>query len=54
MIVIILAIIGAIAGVIVARRNNGNRLDKLQYGTVFAIAFGLLGLILTVAIERML
>lgn len=54
MIVLGLALLGAIAGGGIAARRNGNRLDILQYAVIYAIAFGLVGLIATVAIEKAL
>ncbi|MCL3882609.1 apolipoprotein acyltransferase [Marivita sp. GX14005] len=53
MIVIAGAIFGAIFGALTARRRKGNRADMLQYGAVYAILFSLLGLILTIAIEKL-
>jgi amino acid permease len=53
MIVLILIALGAFAGVAYARRRQGNRLDKLQYASVFGIIAGILGLFLTLIIERM-
>jgi hypothetical protein len=53
--VIILAavLIGATWGGFLARRRGGNRMDIAQYAISFGIAFGLLGLFLTVFIDRM-
>lgn len=48
------AIIGALWGGILAKRRQGNRLDIAQYAAGFAIAGLLLGLILTILIERLL
>ncbi|PJJ87047.1 hypothetical protein CLV77_1611 [Brevirhabdus pacifica] len=53
MIVILGVLIGAIWGFTLARRRGGNRLDMAQYATGFAIAFGTLGMILTIVVERM-
>ncbi|HKK97137.1 MAG TPA: hypothetical protein VJ928_03080 [Marivita sp.] len=53
MIVIAGALIGAIFGTMTAKKRGGTRADLLQYGTVYAIAFSLGGLILTVAIEKL-
>ena len=53
MIVLILIALGAVAGVTYAKHRDGNRLDKLQYGSVFGIIAGIIGLFLTVVIERM-
>lgn len=54
MIVLILIVIGAVSGVIFANRRDGNRLDKWQYGAVFAIIAGIIGLFLTVILEYMI
>ncbi|MHC0052681.1 apolipoprotein acyltransferase [Actibacterium sp. D379-3] len=53
MIVIAGAIIGALWGGLLARRRKGTGFDIAQYAVGFAIAFGLLGMILTIIIERM-
>ncbi|MBS9716370.1 hypothetical protein ACFFUT_10940 [Pseudohalocynthiibacter aestuariivivens] len=47
-------IIGAIFGVVLAGRRQGNRLDKVQYAAVFALIFAIIGLFATIAVERML
>lgn len=47
-------IIGAIFGVIFARRKGGNRLDIAQYAGVFALIFFVIGLFITVIIDRMI
>ncbi len=52
MIVILGALIGAIVGGLTARRRKGNRLDIAQYAAGYGIAFGLVGLIVTVLIDR--
>ncbi|MGR3660686.1 MAG: hypothetical protein ACU0CA_05780 [Paracoccaceae bacterium] len=51
MIVLILIAIGAVTGVVFAKRRDGNRLDKWQYGAVFGIIAGIIGLFLTVILE---
>jgi hypothetical protein len=53
MIVIGGAILGALLGVITAKKRGGSRADLWQYGAVYAIAFSLAGLILTIAIEKL-
>lgn len=45
---------GAIYGTILARRRGGRPLDRLQYAAGYGIAFGLLGMFATIALERML
>lgn len=47
-------IIGAIIGARIALKRGGRKLDALQYGAAFAIAFGLLGLFVTIFADRML
>jgi hypothetical protein len=48
------AIIGFLWGYLVARRRGGKILDRLQYGVGFAIAFGLFGTFLGIALARFL
>lgn len=52
MIVIVLAVIGLLLGYRTAAKRGGNRLDKLQYTAGYGIAFTLIGVIITVVIER--
>lgn len=54
MIVIVAGLIGIACGIIAARRQQGNRLDQLQYAAGFGIAFALAGLFLAVFIDRMM
>ena len=54
MIVIACVLIGAISGPLVARARKGNRLDMAQYGGVFAIIGGIVGVLATVIIDRMI
>jgi hypothetical protein len=54
MIVILFTVAGAIWGGRVAKKRGGNGLDIAQYAAGYGIAFGLLGLFLTVAISWML
>lgn len=44
---------GAVWGAWLAARRGGRRLDRLHYAAAFAIAFGLLGLFVTILIERL-
>ena len=53
MIVIISALVGGLLGTRAARKRNGNRLDIAQYAVAYGIAFALVGLIVTVIIDRM-
>lgn len=54
MIVIAGAILGAGYGAWLANKRKGSKADMAQYGAGFAIAFALLGLFLTIFVERML
>jgi len=54
MIVIGLAILGAIIGGMTARKRNGNRKDIAQYAAGYGMAFLILGMFLTVIIDRVL
>ena len=45
-------LIGAAFGAFRARARGGNSRDMLQWGTVYAIIFGLLGLFVLIFIER--
>jgi len=54
MIVIGLAIIGVIIGAMTAKRHKGNRKDMAQYAAGYGMAFLILGLLLTVIIDRVL
>jgi hypothetical protein len=53
MIILAMALIGAVVGVFQAKRRNGNRLDLWQYGGVYAILFSIVGVFLTLVIERL-
>lgn len=54
MIVIAGVLGGGAYGALLARKRQGSRADMAQYGAGFAIAFGLLGLFATIALERMM
>jgi F0F1-type ATP synthase assembly protein I len=53
MIVLAGLLIGAGLGTFVARKHGGKPLDLLQYAAGFGIAFALLGLFVTVFLNRM-
>ncbi|MCU0803144.1 MAG: hypothetical protein MUD11_15520 [Rhodobacteraceae bacterium] len=53
MIVIAGLVLGATFGAVTAARRGGKRLDILQYAAGYGIAFCLLGVFLTIFIERM-
>lgn len=52
MIAPIFALIGFLWGYSVARKRGGKFLDRLQYGAGFAIALGLFGTFLGIALAR--
>ncbi|SFS51016.1 hypothetical protein SAMN04488040_0693 [Sulfitobacter marinus] len=54
MIVILFALIGAIWGGLTARKRQGNRKDIAQYAAGYAMAFVIVGMILTVILDRVL
>lgn len=54
MIAIVSALIGGLFGYIRAKRRGGNRLDLLQFAAVHALIFAILGLFITIFIERMI
>ncbi|MDC0343450.1 MAG: hypothetical protein WAO69_04805 [Aestuariivita sp.] len=54
MIVVAGVVLGAILGTWNAKRRGGTRLDMLQYAAATAIAFGLLGLMITLVVHRSL
>ncbi len=45
-------LLGALVGALRARAKEGSTLDQLQWGAVFAILFGLIGLFILITIER--
>lgn len=47
-------VFGALYGGFIAKKRGGKALDMLQYAVGFGIAFGLLGMLLTIIAERML
>ena len=46
-------VIGALWGATTALRRGGRKLDALQYAAVYAIAFGLVGLAISVFLDRL-
>ncbi|MGL4414300.1 hypothetical protein [Roseinatronobacter monicus] len=54
MIVILGIVAGAIWGVRSAKQKNGDRKDIAQYGGVGAIIGGLVGLFVTIGLEKLL
>lgn len=53
MIIILGAVGGGVYGALLARARKGTRLDMAQYGAGFAIAFGLVGLFVSILIDRL-
>lgn len=54
MIVIAALAMGAATGALTALRRGGSRLDAAQYAAGFGIAFGLAGVFLSIALDRMM
>ena len=52
MITIIAGLCGIAIGATTALRRGGKRLDALQYGAGFGIAFLLLGMLVTIIVDR--
>ncbi|MDU8910583.1 apolipoprotein acyltransferase [Aestuariicoccus sp. MJ-SS9] len=52
MIVIAAALLGAVIGGMTAKRRKGSTADIAQYATGYGIAFALLGLIVTIVIDK--
>jgi hypothetical protein len=54
MIIIFLGLSGLIIGALTARKRSGNRKDIAQYAVGYAMAFMIVGLILTVFVDRLI
>ena len=54
MIVVVAALVGSVWGGLLARRRGGNRKDIAQYAAVFGIIGGVLGVFVTLVLERMM
>lgn len=54
MIVIVMALIGAVLGGMTAKKRSGTRADIAQYAAGYGIAFALAGMVLTLLIDRFL
>lgn len=54
MIIIAALVIGALIGWRRAARLKGNRKDRLQYAAAHALAFSVLGILVTVILDRMI
>ncbi|WP_171122247.1 MULTISPECIES: hypothetical protein [unclassified Ruegeria] len=48
-----MAILGAILGALTARKRNGSTADIAQYAAGYGIAFALLGLVLSLILVRL-
>ncbi len=53
MIILAALLSGALTGAAIARKRGGKPVDLLHYATVYSIGFGLLGVFITIFIERM-
>lgn len=53
MIVFVIAALGAVAGVMAARRQGGKPADMAQYAFGYAVAFGLLAMVGSVIYARL-
>ena len=53
MIVLVSGLIGAVLGYLTAKKRRGKGLDMAQYAAGYAIAFMILGLFLTLIVERL-
>ena len=54
MIVLAAIVLGAIVGARRAKARGGVRADMIQYGAAHAIAFGILGVFLTIGLDAFL
>ncbi len=54
MIFLAAGLFGVFLGLATARKHKGNRKDQAQYAAVFGMIFALLGLIVTIVIERII
>lgn len=52
MITIIAAIVGIALGAVTALRRGGKAMDAVQYGAGYGIAFTLLGMMVTIIVDR--
>ncbi|WP_171090573.1 MULTISPECIES: hypothetical protein [unclassified Ruegeria] len=48
-----MAILGAILGALTAKKRNGNGADMAQYAAGYGIAFALVGLIISLVLVRL-
>lgn len=52
MIILAGMVLGIATGTLTAKNRGGKRLDILQYGAVYGIAFTLIGVFVTIILER--
>lgn len=52
MIIAAALVLGALLGDYRARKAGGRRADRIQYAAAHALAFALLGLVLSIALDR--
>jgi hypothetical protein len=53
MIILVAALLGGIIGGIIAKRRKGAVLDILQYVAIYALAFSIPGLFITLIVHRL-
>ena len=53
MIVIVSLLLGVAIGVLNAKKRKGNRLDMLQFAAGYGIAFTILGVFITLGVDRL-
>lgn len=54
MLPVIIGLIGAIIGAVIAKRRQGKPLDIAQYAGAYFIAFAIVGLVLNILLLRMI
>lgn len=53
LVVLGMAILGAVLGALTARKRNGNAADMVQYAAGYGIAFALVGLLVSMVLIRL-
>lgn len=48
-----MALLGAILGALTAKKRNGNKADMAQYAAGYGIAFALIGLVISLVLVRL-
>lgn len=54
MIILAGMVLGLVIGTFTAKKRGGRKLDMLQYGAAYGIAFTLIGVFVTIILERTL